>query len=59
MADESDTMVSLPVAGDLTFREWHALVDGVYCGYRGIDESEYSQEKHYWRAAWLVGNYLP
>jgi len=57
MVEESDTMVSLPIAGDLTFREWHALVEGVYCGVRDRDEedSEYTQERHYWRVGWLVG----
>lgn len=59
MVDESETMVTLPVAGDLTFREWHAVVDGVYCGYRGLDDSEYEQEKHYWRVGWLIGDHLP
>jgi len=56
MVNESDTMVTLPIAGELTYREWHAIIDGLYCGVRGIDESEYCQEKHYWRAGWLIGD---
>jgi len=50
MVSESDTMVTLPIMGNLTYREWHAVVDGLYSGVRDIDGSEYSREKHYWRA---------
>jgi len=56
MVSETDTMIALPVAGDLTFREWHAVVDGLYCGVQDIDESEYAREKHYWRIGWLIGD---
>jgi len=56
MVDESDAMLTLPVAGTLTYREWHAVVDGLCCGVRDIDESEYTQERHYWRTGWLVGD---
>jgi len=59
MTSEKETMLSLPIMGDLTFREWHAVVDGLYCGYNDIHETEYTQEKHYWRTGWLIGNYLP
>jgi len=57
MVSESDTMISLPVVGDLRYREWHALVDGLFCGYNHIHETEYTKEKHYWRVGWLVGDY--
>lgn len=53
---EADTLVSLPYLGQLTYREWHALVDGVYCGYVGERANEYSTEKHYWRAGYLIGD---
>jgi len=56
MVSETDTMVTLPIMGKLTYREWHGIVDGLYCGVRGIDESEYTQEKHYWRIGWLIGD---
>lgn len=52
---ESDTMVSAPVLGQLTYREWHGFVDGVYCGYVEEQENEYEQEKHYWRTGYLLG----
>jgi len=56
MVSENDTMITLPIAGGLTYREWHGIVDGVYCGVQDIDESEYTQEKHYWRIGWLIGD---
>jgi len=34
MVQESDTAVSLPILGALTYREVHAFEDGVYCGRR-------------------------
>jgi len=56
MVSETDTMVTLPIMGDLTYREWHGIIDGLYCGVQDIDESEYTQEKHYWRIGWLIGD---
>jgi len=56
MVSERDTMVTLPIIGNLTYREWHGIVDGLYCGVRDIHESKYTQEKHYWRAGWLIGD---
>jgi len=58
MVSETDTLASLPIMGNLTYREWHAVIDGLYCGVQDIDidESEYTQEKHYWRAGWLIGD---
>lgn len=57
MADEEDTAISLPLLGNLTYREIHALEDGFYCGVIGAKVNEYGQEKHYWRVAWLVGDF--
>jgi hypothetical protein len=56
MASEQDTMITLPVAGEFTFREWHAIIDGLYCGVQNETTSEYTQEKHYWRVGWLIGD---
>jgi hypothetical protein len=56
MVSESDTMVSAPILGNLSYREWHAIIDGLYCGVNDIHTTEYSQEKHYWRTGWLVGD---
>lgn len=55
--EETDTMVSLPILGSWTYREWHAVVDGFYCGTIDSHETEYTQEKHYWRIGWLLGDY--
>ena len=56
MAKESDTAVTLPLLGGLTYREIHAFEDGLYCGVVGAREHEYGQEKHYWRMGWLAGD---
>jgi hypothetical protein len=48
-SSEHDTMCTLPLLGALTYREWHAVIDGLYCGYVGVHAHEYTQEKHYWR----------
>jgi len=56
-ADEDDIAVDPPFGIDpLSYREWHALLDGVYCGVHGAREHEYGQEKHYWRVGWLLGD---
>lgn len=56
MTDESDTLVRLPVLGRLTYRECHALVNGVYIGARwGTAGHSYTTERHYWRAGYLAG----
>lgn len=55
-ANESDTMITLPIAGELTFREWHAMVDGFYCGVHATENTDYTREKHYWRCGWLLGD---
>jgi len=54
---EDDVMLSAPLLGDLTYREWHGFIDGLYCGVRDLehDGEKYRKEKHYWRIGWLVG----
>jgi hypothetical protein len=59
MTSEDDTMVRLPVLRDLTYREWHSFVNGVYKGaVEGSRKHEYEKEKHYWRAGYLLGSGL-
>jgi hypothetical protein len=54
---ERDTMITLPLLGALTYREWHAVIDGLYCGYVDVHAHEYTTEKHYWRVGWLLGHH--
>jgi hypothetical protein len=56
MANETDTVVDLPLLGQLTYREIHAIEDGIYCGVHGVRKHEYGREKHYWRMGWLLGD---
>jgi hypothetical protein len=59
MAEEQDTAIPLPAISDLTYREIHAFIDGVYVGYvDGEQTHEYSREGHYWRAGYLVGEII-
>lgn len=58
MAREQDIMVRLPLVGELTYREVHALIDGVFAGYVDERAHDYTQERHYWRAGWLAGQWL-
>jgi hypothetical protein len=56
MPSEQDPMVDLPIAGTLTYREWHAFVNGFYVGYvDGERENRYDRERHYWRGGYLTG----
>jgi hypothetical protein len=56
MVSESDSMVDLPVMGNLTYREWHGFLNGFYSGARwGSRQHEYEKEKHYWRGGYLLG----
>lgn len=57
MDKESDVVAALPLLGELTYREVHALEDGFYCGVVGAREHEYGQQKHYWRIGWLLGDF--
>jgi hypothetical protein len=52
---EHDTAIELPVLGALTYREIHALEDGLYCGVVGERSHDYRQEQHYWRMGYLAG----
>jgi len=53
---ERDTLATLPLLRDLTFREWHGFVDGLYCGARwGARPHEYDREATYWRGGYLLG----
>jgi len=56
MTKETDPFIDPPGIDPLSYREWHALLDGVYCGVHGSREHEYGQEKHYWRVGWLLGD---
>lgn len=56
MVSESDTAITLPLIGGLTYREIHAVEDGFYCGIHQEPEGEYGQESHYWRTAWVLGD---
>jgi hypothetical protein len=59
MVEEQDEMVTLPIAGKLTYREWHAIIDGFYVGYVGGErDHDYTQEKHYWRAGFIAGDQI-
>jgi len=56
MTSEQDTLANIPFLRDLTFREWHAFVNGVYAGARwGSRQHDYDRENHYWRAGYLLG----
>lgn len=56
MKSEQDTMITLPVLGNLTYREWHAFVEGVYAGAVDNDDShDYTKEIHYWKIGFLCG----
>lgn len=41
--------------GGLTFHEWHAFVNGFYCGLVNQQDHPYKKERHYWRVGYLVG----
>lgn len=63
MVSEEATAVSLPILGNLTYREIHAVEDGFYVGFRDLDvdaaDDGYTEkgEQHYWRVAWLAGHW--
>ena len=56
MVSEKETLIDTPLLGDVTYREWHAILDGIYCGIHSSREHEYGTEKHYWRVGWLLGD---
>jgi len=52
-------MIVLPIAGHLTYREWHSFVDGIYSGARwGHDTTGYQYQLQYWRGGYLLGTLL-
>lgn len=56
MVSEQSEMVTLPIFGELTFREWHGFVDGYYVGAQwGDRDHKYTQERKYWRTGYLLG----
>ena len=56
MVTETDTFLTLPLLGELTYREWHHLVGGIYTGYRDADRSPPETQTAYWQAGWLLGH---
>jgi hypothetical protein len=62
MTRETDTAVTLPVLGHLTYREIHSFQHGLYCGTLegvtdDIERTPYhdGSESHYWRMGYLCG----
>lgn len=59
MVDETDPIfdTDVPIIKHLTYREWHAAVNGFYVGFTAYKSAgDYSgPEKHYWRVGFLVG----
>lgn len=56
MVSEDSTAVTLPVLGDLTYRELHSFEHGLYSGLvEGSRPTEYrdGREKHYWRMGYI------
>ena len=51
MVSEEDNIVdtSIPVLSNLTYREWHAFVNGFYVGLAAYADKNhnYTREKHY------------
>ncbi len=55
---EDSTAVTLPVLGNLTYREIHAFEVGVYAATRcGVKNTDYKngKEDHYWKMGFLAG----
>lgn len=59
MISEDDKILdtSVPVVSHLTYREWHAFVNGFYVGLTAYADKkhEYTREKHYWRTGFMSG----
>jgi hypothetical protein len=43
------------VLGALTYREIHAVADGLFAGVVNERSHDYDREQHYWRMGWLAG----
>lgn len=56
MVSERSELIRLPLLKDLTYREWHGFVDGLYQGLRwGSRQHDYTKEAHYWRSGYIAG----
>jgi len=56
MTTEDDTLANIPLLRDLTYREWHGFLNGLYAGARwGSRQHDYDHETHYWRGGYLCG----
>lgn len=53
---EQDTLLPLDSVSDITYREWHAFIEGVYDGLNDEHDHQYDQERHWWKAGWVVGD---
>jgi hypothetical protein len=59
MVSENGELISLPLLGSLTYREWHGVIDRLYVGSRwGSRHHSYDTEQHYWQAGYLFGTVL-
>ena len=59
MSKNRKIISELPIIGNLTYREWHGVVDGFYCGLVwGHRQSDYEKEKHYWRTGYVIGTMI-
>ena len=58
MVAETETMVTLPVLGNVTYREWHQFIDGYYVGARwGTEQPQRDTQRQYWRTGYLIGTW--
>ena len=59
MVSEDDNIFAtgIPILEHLTYREWHAFVNGFYVGLTAYKDKkhEYTREKHYWRGGFIAG----
>ena len=46
--DEQDTAITVPVLGEVTYREIHAFEDGVFAGRHDERSHEYAQQAAYY-----------
>lgn len=53
--NETDPMVTVPVLGSFTYREWHEFVNGVYSGARWGVTAGNDHQHEYWRGGYLLG----
>ena len=63
MVSEDDNVfdTSIPYLSHLTYREWHAFVNGFYVGitaYKSKVGGDEGREKHYWRGGFTLGWFI-